>query len=152
MVIRARCRDNRLAWIFAASLCGLSLGIADAREARQLVGPVTHVRDGDTIEVKGVPVRLNGLHAPELNEPGGKAARTWMIEHVRGQKIVCILNGDRTHDRWVGICENSEGDLAAQLIAAGLGRDCPRWSGGRYARFETVTARNMSLPAYCVPR
>jgi endonuclease YncB( thermonuclease family) len=50
-------------------------GLADAREGGEVAGPVTHVRDGDTIEVAGVPVRLNGLHAPELREPGGQAAK-----------------------------------------------------------------------------
>ncbi|TXL71839.1 thermonuclease family protein [Vineibacter terrae] len=128
------------------------LGIADAREGRQLVGTVTHVRDGDTIVVNGVPVRLNGLHAPELREPGGPAARAWMIEHTRGEQVVCQLNGDRTHDRWVGVCRNQDGDLAAQLIAAGLGRDCPRWSGGRYGRLEKPVAAAMTLPAYCLRR
>ena len=29
-----------------------------------------YVRDGDTIEVGGVAVRLQGLHCPELGEPG----------------------------------------------------------------------------------
>ncbi len=125
------------------------LGAADAREGRQLTGWVTHVRDGDTIEVNGVPIRLNGLHAPELSEPGGRAARTWMIQHTSGQQVVCSLTGERTHDRWVGICENRDGDLATQLITAGLGRDCPRYSRGRYAAAEPASVKSMPLPAYC---
>ena len=145
-------KRRRLALVVAGLAAGLGLGISDAREARQIAGTVTHVRDGDTIEVNGMAVRLNGLHAPELHERGGSAARTWMVEHTRGQQVVCVLNGDRTHDRWVGTCRNKDGDLAAQLIAAGLGRDCPRWSGGRYARLETAAAKWMPLPAYCTRR
>ena len=140
------------AMVIGAILVGLGLGIADAREGRQLAGTVTHVRDGDTIEVNGVPIRLNGLHAPELREPGGCEARRWMIEHARGQPVVCQLNGERTHDRHVGTCANRDGDLAAQLIAAGLGRDCPRYSRGRYAGLETAGAGRMALPRYCVGR
>jgi hypothetical protein len=37
-------------------------------------GPVTHVRDGDTVEVAGLQIRLQGLAAPELSEPGGRYA------------------------------------------------------------------------------
>ena len=123
---------------------------AEAREGRQITGVATHIRDGDTIEVDGVPIRLNGLHAPELREPGGREARAWMVEHTRGQQIVCRLNGERSYDRLIGVCENRDGDLAAQLIAAGLGRDCPRWSGGRYARLEVLAAAaGMPLPGYC---
>jgi hypothetical protein len=75
-----------------------------------------------------------------------------MVEHTDGQGVVCRLNGERNHDRWIEICSNRDGDLAAQLVAAGLGRDCPRWSGGRYARFERPQAVRMALPAYCLPR
>jgi micrococcal nuclease len=39
-----------------------------------LVAEVTHVRDGDTIEVGGLPIRLQGLAAPEGDEPGGEEA------------------------------------------------------------------------------
>ena len=124
----------------------------DARDSRRIVGTVTHVRDGDTIEVDGLPIRLNGLHAPERREQGGSEARAWMVEHTRGRQVVCTLNGDKTHDRVVGTCANGEGDLSAQLIAAGLGRDCPRWSGGRYAHLERPAAASMRLPRYCIPR
>jgi endonuclease YncB( thermonuclease family) len=37
-------------------------------------GKVTMVRDGDTIVVGTMPIRLNGLAAPEWDKPGGEAA------------------------------------------------------------------------------
>jgi endonuclease YncB( thermonuclease family) len=123
-----------------------------ARDLRPVVGLVTHVRDGDTIEVNRMPIRLNGLHAPEPHEPGGAEATAWMIEHTRGQIITCRLNGEKNNDRWIGICSNRDGDLAAQIISAGLGRDCPRYSGGRYRRFEKASAARMPLPKYCFGR
>ena len=49
--------------------------IALADEPAILTGTVTHVRDGDTIEVGKVPIRLNGVSAPELKEPLGKASK-----------------------------------------------------------------------------
>ncbi len=124
-----------------------------ARDRQTIVGPVTHIRDGDTIEVSGVPIRLNGLHAPEPYEAGGPEATVWMIEHTRGHVVTCHLNGEKNNDRWIGICSNRDGDLAAQLIAAGLGRDCPRYSGGRYARLDRPQAvAAMPLPDYCIRR
>ena len=45
-----------------------------------LTGEVTHVRDGDTIVVGSMPIRLNGLAAPEGDEPGGAAATQVMLE------------------------------------------------------------------------
>ena len=63
------------------------------------VAYVTYVRDGDTIEVGGLPIRLNGLAAPEGDEPGGIRATEAMRQMALGQELRCELNGERTHDR-----------------------------------------------------
>lgn len=120
--------------------------------AQTIAGPVTHVRDGDTLVIAGQPVRLNGLHAPEMREPGGHAARQWMVDATAGKIVTCHLDGSRTHDRAVGVCYVGGVDLAVGLVSAGLARDCARWSKGRYARYETPAGRMLRLPAYCRPR
>lgn len=38
------------------------------------------------------------------------------------------------------------------LIAAGLARDRPRFSGGRYSALEPDAARKLPFPSYCQPR
>ena len=47
-----------------------------------LTGRVTHVRDGDTIVVGAVPIRLAGLAAPEHNELGVSEGTAAMVELV----------------------------------------------------------------------
>lgn len=117
-----------------------------------LSGRVTHVRDGDTIEIDGRAVRLQGLHAPELSEPFGPLAKAAMEQIVDGQTLHCSLTGQRSYDRDIGICEDENGtDIARSLIMSGLGRDCPRHSKGRYASVETDAGRaRFALPEYCV--
>ncbi|MEM0950052.1 MAG: hypothetical protein AAGK37_21840 [Pseudomonadota bacterium] len=67
-----------------------------------------------------------------------------------GERITCQLNGDRTYDRWVGVCFDREGhDIGASVIAAGHARDCPRYSGGRYRQFETAASRAIPSKRYC---
>jgi endonuclease YncB( thermonuclease family) len=119
-------------------------------------GIVTHVRDGDTIEVGSMPIRLNGLAAPEGDEPGGAEATQVMLELVQGRTLRCELDGDRTHDRCVGVCYLNGADIAEVMVREGLARDCPRFSGGRYAKTERDAAANgakigrvYSLPGYC---
>ena len=113
-------------------------------------GRVTHVRDVDTIEIGNLPVRLNGVDGPELDERGGRAARTWMQRLVLRKPVRCRLNGEKTHDRWVGICYTPSGqDIGAMAIAAGHARDCPKHSGGRYAEFETERSRRLPSHGYC---
>jgi endonuclease YncB( thermonuclease family) len=129
--------------------------VAGAALAGDLLGPVTRVRDGDTIEVAGVPVRLQGLHCPEIGETGGRQARDFMVQLVKGREVRCALTGERTFDREVGRCYLTDAgeryDIAALVIAEGYGRDCPRYSGGRYAASERRAPKRwpMPLPGYC---
>ena len=101
-----------------------------------LTGTVTKVRDGDTIEVGKVPIRLSGVSAPEMNEPLGPKSKSFMTDLVMGKRVRCELDGSKTHDRFVGICYLDEKDIGARVIANGLALDCPRFSGGRYAEYE----------------
>ena len=108
------------------------------------------IRDADTIVVSGTPVRLNGVDAPELGTWAGRDARRWMVNYLDGRSIECELNGERTHDRWVGICYADGEDIGAALIAAGHALDCRRYSGGRYAHLETPAARSrIRRASYC---
>ena len=115
-----------------------------------LSGIVTHVRDGDAIEVGKIPIRLNGVSAPELKEPLGPQSKKFMRELVNGKSIRCELTGAKTYDRLVGTCYLGNMDIGITVIEAGLALDCPRYSAGRYAEFEVVAAQEaIKLPGYC---
>ena len=118
--------------------------------AADLRGIVSHVRDGDTIEVENIPIRLNGVSAPELDEPLGQASKTYMQELVLNKSVYCELNGEKTYDRFVGICYLNNKDIGISIIEAGLAIDCPRYSKGHYVEFEQSTAkREIEMPKYC---
>ncbi|MEM7683215.1 MAG: thermonuclease family protein [Pseudomonadota bacterium] len=121
------------------------------------------VVDGDTIRVGRVPVRLNGIAAPEFSgtrvEIGGIEATEAMRALVDGRHVVCDLDGSRTHGREVGRCAVEGQDIGEAMVRAGLARDCPRFSGGDYAAAEQearAAGRDLSalyaLPGYCQNR
>jgi endonuclease YncB( thermonuclease family) len=93
-------------------------------QADDLLGQA-RVRDGGTLVVGGTPVRLQGLHCPELSEAGGAQAGAMLGRMVAGQQVSCTLNGERTYDRLVGRCHVGGTDLAAVLIRDGLCARCP---------------------------
>ena len=105
--------------------------------------------DGDTLDVEGVRVRLNGVAAPERDEQGGSEATDAMRQIIGNQAVRCSLTGETTYQREVGTCWIGTLDVGAALIAAGRARDCPRYSGGRYASLETPAAQALPLPRYC---
>jgi hypothetical protein len=136
----------------------LMLAVAPAAAAERLVGRAKAV-DGDTLEVAGIRVRLQGVAAPEIKHPGqpkpelgGPEAAAFMARLVDGQTLVCELTGERTQTRRVGVCRLEGRDVGAEVIAAGLARGCPRFRKGRYAVLERPAARSLTLPGYCKPR
>ncbi|MEQ8898649.1 MAG: thermonuclease family protein [Roseovarius sp.] len=138
---------------FAKTLAALSLLLPmtiTAQAGEWIEGRVTHVRDVDTIEVNNLPIRLNGVDGPELDARGGRAAKRWMQKQVLRKPVKCWLNGDKTYDRWVGTCyTGSDADIGALAIAAGHARDCPKYSGGKYAEYETAESLRHDQHAYC---
>ena len=117
---------------------------------RAIEGRVTVVRDVDTIIVAGTPIRLNGLDGPETSTRIGREARSFMTRLVQGETVTCQLNGDRTYDRWVGVCFLDGQDIATMAVANGHALDCRRYSGGRYRDLETTAARaRIQRAGYC---
>jgi len=109
-----------------------------------------HVRDADTIVVDGTPVRFQGVDAPELKTSAGKDARRWIVNFLQGKEVECQLNGERSYDRYIGVCYADGEDIGAAVISAGHALDCQRYSGGRYRHLETPAARSRIKRAkYC---
>ena len=150
-------RRGRIGFGIALLLVALHAGFDARAENLTLEGTVSHVRDGDTIEVGPIAIRLQGKAAPEGNEPGGSDATNAMRDLVLGKDVRCDLTGDRSHDRVIGVCFLEDGrDVGEVMVFQGQARDCRRFSRGRYADAERH-ARTMGhdlsriymLPEYC---
>lgn len=92
---------------------------------RSIEGRVTHVRDGDTIEVTHVPVRIADLDCAESGSMAGNRATRRMRALVHSQTVSCRLSGKRSYDRHVGTCYLTDGrNIAHILRAEGI---CKQW-------------------------
>lgn len=93
--------------------------------ARTLVGPVSLVRDGDTIVVAGQPIRFGSLDCDERGSINGDRATNRMRSLISGQTLTCHLTGRNSYDRAIGSCVLSDGrDLAGVMIAENV---CTRY-------------------------
>lgn len=112
-----------------------------------------HVIDGNTIHVNSasgtVPVRLQGIAAPGMQEEGGKAAAAILSQHAENKPVRCVMKGTQLQNLEVGTCYVDGQDIAADVVRAGLARDCPALSGGRYWAIERPQAQKLPLPDYC---
>lgn len=133
--------------------------------AQATVAGRAHVIDGDTLHLsvsgqdRPVKVRLQGVAAPERSQAGGAEATRFVEQLAQGQDVRCELDGTRSKDRVVGTCfvggEGAAGaskDIGAAVIEAGLARDCPRFSKGRYRALERAESSGLPFPTYCEPR
>ncbi len=125
---RARAAKEYLGLIFAGVILLGALTIGASREfgnratrtGSMLEGRVTHVRDGDTIEVGGVPVRLATLDCAEKGTAKGNAATVEMRSIASGKSATCYLQGRRSYDREIGTCTiEGVGDVGTYMRQGG---------------------------------
>ena len=145
---------TRLAVILAA--LALTGGAASAYQAVSTVEGTARMVDGDGLRLGGVEVRLQGIAAPELRQPGGREAAQALALVIAGKHVTCGLDGTTTYDRVVGRCTVDGRDVGAVLVFGGRARDCPRFSRGDYAPYEAAAraagrdlSRSYRLPGYC---
>ncbi|MAK79257.1 MAG: hypothetical protein CMH00_03420 [Marinovum sp.] len=88
---------------------------AKALEYSVLTGIISHVRDGDTIEVGNIPVRIAALDCPENDTAEGQRASKFASQ-FKNSKVICDLTGAMSYKRLVGYCRINETDFATTMI------------------------------------
>lgn len=145
----------RLTALSAGVIAGLAAGwagtapAAEFRRGDVVEGPATHIRDGASLLVGQVPVRLLGVAAPGRLEPGGPEATEALRRIVQGRTLRCSLTGRAGHGLWDATCWVGTVDIGGAVIASGRARECPRASGNRYAALEREAAGGLPLPRHC---
>lgn len=128
-----------------------------------VISGIAAARDGDDVMFGQVPVRLQGIAAPEdsrnSQEPGGAEASEHLRNMIEGRYVVCHLDGTTAGQsgRSAGVCYLGLVEINRRQVEAGFARDCPAYSAGRYADAEErarASGRDLSaiyeLPGYCV--
>ena len=86
-----------------------------AKDGTVISGTITHVRDGDTIEIDGIAIRLAALNCPENDTQKGKHA-TKVAKQFTGLQALCELTGAKTYDRLVGYCKINGTDFGRYMM------------------------------------
>lgn len=100
-----------------------------------LDGKVTRVFDGDTIDVAlasgPIRVRLQGVDAPEREQPGGVAARDWLDRKLHDRQVLLEPVTQDQYDRIVAIVHLGKRNINRELVQEGHA-----WAYRHYLRPE----------------
>jgi len=114
--------------------------------AGPLIG-IASVVDGDTIEIHGQRIRLNGIDAPESRQlcvdAGGKKYRCGqkaalaLADFLDAHRPTSCVEVDRDrYRRAVAVCTADGQDIAEWMVRQGHALDWPRYSDGAYVSAE----------------
>ena len=96
----------------------------------EILGSVPRIVDGDTLEVAGQKVRLQGIDAPESGQscrqatgpryPCGEHATQALRTRIDADAVTCMIEGRDRYSRALGICYTADGtDLNGWLVRQG---------------------------------
>lgn len=121
-----------------ARTAAIVLLIGGAARAEPALLGVASVIDGDTIEIHGQQVRLQGIDAPERaqacirpdGEPWrcGQAAALSLADHIERAVIRCEAIGTDYYGRSLATCFKGNEDLNRWLVSAGFAVAYRRYS------------------------
>ena len=111
--------------LIALTLLALITFPAAAATRQTQSGVVTRVVDGDTLWVKTgasqppLKVRLQGIDAPEICQPGGVQARDALQQRVLGQSVTVTSGAHDDYGRTIGTVHMQGQDMGRWLVAHG---------------------------------
>jgi endonuclease YncB( thermonuclease family) len=111
------------------------------------------VIDGDTLEIDGRHIRLEGIDAPEMGQTCGRrligswkcgaGAAERLAELVAKRSVSCESRGDDKYGRMLGICFVDGNDINAQMVREGYA-----WAFVKYSQTyvqQEATARTQRV-------
>ena len=116
------------------------------REDETYAARVSRVFDGDTIWVKPLAggryrkLRLDGIDAPEICQPGGTVARDVLADRVLDEVVEVRVRSHDDYGRGLARISHQSEDVGGWLVARGMAWSY-RWgrSPGPYARQEAAS-------------
>ena len=109
-------------------LLAILLFLISSAAVADITGPA-YVIDGDTIDISGVRIRLNGIDTPEIEQICRTNGLIWhcgveatkVMRHLtKGKTITCVGNTKDQYGRLIATCFVGDLNLNATMVEAGM--------------------------------
>lgn len=128
-----------------ACVVAFGLGMPGSLAVAQPLMGRASVIDGDTIEIHGERIRLEGIDAPESRqtctdrETGdqircGQRSALWLADLIGVSNVTCVESGRDRYKRLLARCSVSGQDIGAAMVSAGWALAFVRYSREYEAR------------------
>jgi endonuclease YncB( thermonuclease family) len=144
---------------FVLALVSMRSWAGRATDDLVVVGTVTKIVDGDTIDVQlasgPIRVRIWGIDAPEHDQPYGAKAKELITKLVSGREVELQPEGQTTYNRMVARVFANGTDVDAELVKRGAAMAERRYlkqfpDGERYCELEDA-ARSARSGMWSLP-
>lgn len=110
---------NYLIRVFPLLVLGIPLGAG-----ADITGRIVRVLDGDTVEILvgdiSTRVRLNGIDAPEKNQPFGQRSRQALTDIVAGKTVLALGDRRDQYGRLLATLMINGSDINAMQVYSGM--------------------------------
>ncbi len=121
---------------------------------------IARIVDGDTIEIAGTRIRLEGIDAPEGDQQcaqrggGGGTDRTWRCGQVATEELQrlvgrtpvrCDGRGTDKYGRTLAICFSGATDINAEMVRRGMAWAFVKYSSAYVAEEAEARARGVGI-------
>lgn len=122
--------------LLVTACCGFARATAAPPLETRISGTVTHVADGDTIDIttadrRTVTIRLDGIDAPEGGQAFSDQARRRLRVLAFSQPATVVVQTTDRYGRLVGRVTVGGLDLSEEMVKAGLAWHFVRYSSDR---------------------
>jgi endonuclease YncB( thermonuclease family) len=110
------------------ALCIMLVMVASKSFATEILG-IPRVVDGDTLEIAGTKIRLEGIDAPEKSQKCldaakvsydcGRRATSALVDRIGGEPVTCRISSIDRYGRSIGTCTQNRVDLNQWMVREG---------------------------------
>lgn len=115
--------------LFAAIVLGILAVLRFLPEPEPVeVSGTARIIDGDSIVVRSIEIRLQGIDAPESAQSCSRGGTSWpcgaeaarkLGNHLRGRSVLCMGRARDVHDRLLAVCRVRGDEINRWLVEQG---------------------------------